>query len=665
MEGSNPLYEEIPNPVGNEQKKPQINEEKGKINHKQKAIPKKKKVSKQNSNINIAEVDGPKISEDDLEHPAPLLSDYSVEEEKEEIKEDFYRNKLKEKEKMIKNNDNISHISSNIPQKQIKINNKNHNKMRVLNNGIELISNKNENNKDDYLQISIKIKDKDIDEGESKLKKIIIKGNNSIKKINQKNNINKTQNQGKIPIKNNQKHLNKIPQIKKLKTKISSHKIIKKSMNLNPSSYMLENRDTKELIHPNKKVMKIKSNNNLTNKNSFSNTLENEYLQNNQKRIEDINPYFIQKEAQAFQNNNYYYNYQIKKKIIPNKLAKKSQSYSNISLNNICSNNSQINYNHNIVSKERGQMVSAENNIKEEKLNNLKSPIKIPHHSNNDVSKKMAKKISIPLDFAKYQNISNTYRKESNTHYYYNNQNINNTVKVNSIFNSYNYLNQISEQKENVQNNSQYKKHTFQNGGKFNNIQTTYVVISKNSNSNGKLIQKNINTIEYENNRYLNTVQFDFLLKKSRFFSPQKNNPILNTEKKACQNPNCYKYYSPFNNFSKTQSKNLIKMHKSYNNVKSNYNNYYYQKTVNNNYRANYMNNLDNTIKPSKSNTVANQNRNNNYLIDQSGGNRGRRIEKFENYYDYCGEGHISKESYFSSSTTNKYASYFNKILNL
>ena len=168
MEGNNPLYKEIPNPVGNEQKKPLINEEKNKINRKKKVIPKKKKVSKQNININIAEEDGPKISEDDLEHPAPLLSDYYEEEEKEEIKNDFYQNKLKEKEKIMKNNENSSQISSNIPQKQNKINKKNNDKMRVLNNGIEFISNKNENNIDDYLQISIKIKKKDINGGESK-----------------------------------------------------------------------------------------------------------------------------------------------------------------------------------------------------------------------------------------------------------------------------------------------------------------------------------------------------------------------------------------------------------------------------------------------------------------------------------------------------------------
>ena len=660
MEGNNPLYKEIPNPVGNEQKKPLINEEKNKINRKKKVIPKKKKVSKQNININIAEEDGPKISEDDLEHPAPLLSDYYEEEEKEEIKNDFYQNKLKEKEKIMKNNENSSQISSNIPQKQNKINKKNNDKMRVLNNGIEFISNKNENNIDDYLQISIKIKKKDINGGESKGKKVINKGINSIKKINQKNNINNAQNKDKISIKNNQKDLNRIPQIKNLKSKKLSHKIIKKSINLNPSSERFENTDTKELIHPNKKVMKIKSNNNLIHKNSFSNTLENEHLQNNQKRIKDINSNFIQKEAKAFQNNNYYI-YQIKKKMIPNKIAKKSQSYSNISLNNICSNNSQINYIHNIVSKEREQKMLDENNNKEEQLNNLISPIKMPHHSNINLNKKMAKTISVPLDFAKYQNISSTYRKESSTKNYYNNQSINNTVKVkvNSIHNNNNnFFSQISEQKENMQDNSQYKKHTYQNGGKFNNIQTTYVVISKNSNSNTKLIPKNIGAVENENNRYLNIIQSDFLLKTSRFFSPQKNNPILNTEKKDCMNLNYYQYYSSYNNFPKTPNNNIIKTHESYNNIniKRNYNNYYYQKTDNNSHRMNYMNNLDKPIEPSKSQTVANQYRINNYLIDQSGGNRGRRIDKFENYYDYCGEGRISTGSYLSSSITNKYA---------
>ena len=637
MERNNSLEKEILKSHDSEQKKIQNNEVKDKINCKLKNVVKKKKISKQNIIKNKAEVNEPIVFEDDLDHPSPLLSDY-YEEGKEEIKNEFYHNKLKEK--IINNKENASNIPfiENINNKYDKTKNE------KMNNEIFIVSKKSKKIDNENFVIQVNINKKDIDEEENK-EKIINKANNPIKKINKINNINKEKNQDKTLIKKKTKKLNKIPQIKKLKAKKLSHKIIKKSINLNPPSESLENKDENEINFP-KKIVKIKSNNILIN-----NTLENEQLKNNQERIEDINPIFIQSNSKVFQNNNY--NNFMKKKIIPNKLDKKSQSFSKISLNKICSsNNSKINNNTINMLEEQEQKILSERSNKEEKLNNMLSPIKIPHKSNINSSKKVKKNISIPIDFAKYQQISNTYRKESSDNLsknskfhnaqqnYYEHTCINNTVRINNIHYNNKFFTTMNEQKENIQDNSQYKKHTYENGGKFNNIQTTYVVISKNSNSNVKLIPKNINSIEYNNNRYLNTNQSDLYLNSSRFFSPQKNYSILNTEKKTCNNPNYYQYYSPYTYYSHTPNNHIIKMNKSLNkmNIKKNNTNYYHQNMDIGNYEMNYMNNYDNTFQTKKAQTVASQCRNTNYLLDKSGINSGRRIENFDNYYEYCGE---------------------------
>ncbi len=671
MEGNNPLDKEIPKSVEDKKKISKSNEEKEKINRNQKIIPKKKKVSKQNINKKLPEIKPPEFLEDELEHPAPLVSDY-YEEGKEEIKNDFYQNKLKEK---LKNKENNSQISSKILNKMNDLDK--NNKIKISDKKINNSSQKNEIIKDTLLSNPLNNNKKNINDKKSEdidvKEKIIIKENNSPKKNNEINNKNKAQNQHEIPIKKLSKQLNKIPQIKKKNSKKLSHKIIKNSINLNLSSERSENKDSKESINLNKKVAKIKSNNNLVQTISISNISENEHLQNDgQKKLEDINKNCIENKSQINQYINSYQNkdnFQIKKKNNPIKLGKKSHSFSKISYKNDSKNNSQINNNSKIVSNKNEKILLTERINKEEKLNYIKSPIKIPQNDTINSTKIIIKKIPVPINFSKYQNMSNTYKTESNNNLsnesriynapnnYYSNSNISNTVKINNIHNNNCFYNRINEEKENIQDNSQFKKQTYEIGGKFNNIQTTYVVISKKSNINVNLIQKSIKTIDYDNNRYLNTIQSDMYLKSSKFFSPQKNNTILNTDKKTYQNRNYFQYYSENNNYQKTPNNYLLKMNKSQNNIniKKNYNNYYYQNVDKNNYGINFINNVDNTIYANKAQTVDTQYRNTNYLIDKSIWNRGRRIEHFENYYDYS-QGHISTDSYLSTSINKNYA---------
>jgi len=85
-------------------------EEKDIIFEKPRESEKKSQEPKKNVNRKISEVISiPKVEEvDDLEHPSPLLSD-EEEEDKEKIKNDFYKNKYKEKE----NSKNIEIYNSN------------------------------------------------------------------------------------------------------------------------------------------------------------------------------------------------------------------------------------------------------------------------------------------------------------------------------------------------------------------------------------------------------------------------------------------------------------------------------------------------------------------------------------------------------------------------
>ena len=281
---------------------------------------------------------------------------------------------------------------------------------------------------------------------------------------------------------------------------------------------------------PNRIIQKINKSMNCQNNIIYNNsviTINNILENNNQK--ENIN--FKNKKQNIFQEiNNYSSNknnhkqnnqFPSKNKSILRPLGTKSQSYSKIPLND---NFSQLTKRTNPL-KETDSLM--ENILKTQpNLNQITSPKPIHHqkvfYSNGNINRFLEKKEEInqiPIQIGNYKCLENKLKNKgilnarpSNKQFYAipnrkNNNTINSniTIKINNINNSYIFK---DEEKENIQNNSEYKK-TFERGGQFNNIQTTYIVMpknsnsSKNSNSKSKLISKINRTIDYDNKKFL------------------------------------------------------------------------------------------------------------------------------------------------------------------
>lgn len=593
------------------------------------------------------------------------LSENKIREKKEEIREI-------EREKII----NLPQKKENIKSEQILI-------KQSLSNEIEINHSINKENIDicnaqDKCLTDIKIK--------SKLNNQI---NNSHQKINQI--INKKPKNGE--------HLKNIAQKNYVNLKKQSRKIVRKPIKLNPFSKSSINDIIHEEINQNQKtiskphnppekILKIKNikENNIINKNYETYKLENKSIDGREINIGKSNPFVYQNSSQIFcsRNNikknkakNRSRDYQVKKK--------KSQSLSSIPLKKrFYDTASKLNKIENMKLKE--------NNFTKEKMMNSQhnfnienSPMKNMQQSANDFKtfqkNKKFNKIPLPINHQKYSSSqinkkdldvyqSNINNFDSNIKSKMNSScsNINNeNKKISNIHNNNNFYSRYDEQKENFQDNSQYQKQTYDKGGKYNNIQTTYVVISKNSNSKLKLIPKNVKTIEYENNRYLNTNQSEIYLKSSKGLPAEQIIPSSNTEKKVYLKKidNINNYYSPYmegqNTIPKTNSmiQRLIKIHKSQND-KKNYDSFN-QSIEMNNYGLSYRTNASNASNKSsleysnlnnKAQTINFQKRNDYYLSNKPIGKRAKRFDDFYNFYDYEGN-KVSTEPYGICSMNN------------
>ena len=225
-------------------------EEKDKLIEKPKLIEKKIQEPKNNINRKASEViNAAKLEEVDvLEHPSPLVSDYE-EEDKEEIKKDFYKNKEKEKLKNIEiyksdylDNNKIIYVcvtekkeqsakKSEISQKKSQSPIKKSVKMNLIN---KINNNISQPNNLSNMQ-NIEKENNDINKELSNNSEIkCIKEENSIEENNQLNkSVNKVQNLKKSQnITNLRKDLTTklktIPVNKKSNSKSKGQKIIKK-----------------------------------------------------------------------------------------------------------------------------------------------------------------------------------------------------------------------------------------------------------------------------------------------------------------------------------------------------------------------------------------------------------------------------------------------------
>ena len=619
-------------------------------------IPKNGKASKENKE-KLQQQKKPSDDDDYLEHPEPLLSDY-YEEEKEKIKQEFYKNKLKQEENK-KDNDIKSDISL-IKKNKFEENKENQNinnnicLERIESNNKQENFNKKNNSKQNSEPINYIIK---VNNDQRPKKKIIrIKKKNKIQKI-------------KI------KSFNEIP-IPKKEISINQEEI-ENSMNKNPSTKGQgnenENKEIKNSQNKIKIINKIQQSmykcKDLIYQNSMNNTIENE--QNPFKiNIEKSSKTLTQNKSQMLNNNNYIKNYQNKK--VCNQHKKKIMSNKGIKSQSIDCIYKIPHYSCSNLNKNNTSLIKVDNphNEKIMKTNsdlsdNVMSTSKYPNHKVINYINKTAekdKKINkIPIPKNSIKNELNNNSSVSNVKFYnipksnnYSCSNLCNKIKLNKIHNNNNFY-QSNEQKENIQNNSEFQKKTYDIGGKFNNVQTTYVVKAKNSTS--KLIPKNHKTIDYENNQPLNSDHSTIQLKSSHFYSQDKNYN-LNTERNIYQNRNSE--YSSFknNNYVQISSTYQPKINKSQNNIhlKNTYNNNsIYTSVDKNNYGINYNSFNKSSNYGNKSQTYNNKNVNY-YTVKKSQSNRIDTFDTYDNcyYYNY-GNAENPNNIYFAYSTNNRY----------
>ena len=155
-------------------------------------------------------------------------------------------------------------------------------------------------------------------------------------------------------------------------------------------------------------------------------------------------------------------------------------------------------------------------------------------------------------------------------------------------------LNTIGKINDFYNDSENCNKKTIENGGKFNNISTTYVVISKNSKKKENFIPKIPKpTLTIENPNMANKI------------NPLYPSPSALSIKSQQSNNNHYicPFYSPINQKIPTNNEKIIKFNKSQINIVNNRNiNSFSLRTMNENNisRKNYSNNVVYKAKGSK-----------------------------------------------------------------
>ena len=258
-------------------------------------------------------------------------------------------------------------------------------------------------------------------------------------------------------------------------------------------------------------------------------------------------------------------------------------------------------------------------NIFEKNSNIYKMPIILNEQSYNK------KKINKVIQNSNIQKIN----------YNYSYSNIYNQAIINKIHNNNNifYDRNINvEQKENIQKNSQIKNSTYKIPGNFNNVQTTFVVLSKNT-PKIKLIPKKIRAIDYDTVKFLNLNQSDIFCKQ------EQNNLYLNTENNEIQKRNC-NYYSGYeesqnNNIQKTPIRK-IRMNKSQLNLRTKNNLCYCGKqNLRNNYRKIYNRYIECSKNINENQTIGPQNKNNYNSSIRPTNEEYNTMEYYDSNYNY------------------------------
>ena len=634
------------------------------------------------------------LLDDDLDHPIALESDFYDEgnERKEDIRNNFIKNKLKERMKKEKEKNIETYEVAQISAKmvgQLKKDNQIEEEIRpIISNVIPInkintnLDNRNLDIKEDKrngLVMNIKSEDSlNLKMNNGKNAKNI-NGNNTIKKsengkqINSQNFIQKSQNYQKLEnrIQNkqqpNQKNITMYPQpitstieIKpkfintkndeeKEKEKEKENQLnnnnIQQSINLENKTERINNNSINKIkakyiknektyntinqIPANKVVKKnVKHTNSITkiiSINPANNTLEIDKIKQNKSNIKEINNNLNKNQnlstnyCTCFNNNNKNNkNCQIstKGKIPPDNLDK-NKSYIDKQNDNIHNHNYSINGN--IPQKElpKDKTIKTKSNLSQFiSPSKVKKPTtKNPDKNNFIKIQKEVNKIPISVNngrFTEYQPIKKNIAP--NMQFYnmpYNGAMINNNrQKYNMRKNlEIEYINKISNKDAFYNNNIPRKtweanlNHRKLSYDKIcDNVQTTYVVIPKNSNSRIKLIpkpNKTSETIDYkQNNEIIYQNQNSSYLNSSRYYPNSINNSFSNHNFNHYQNipeTQNYRYFSPCLSPRYVQkvpmNQGKILKHKSHNIFKK----VCYQNEINKNYGMNYRNYVQNS----------------------------------------------------------------------
>ena len=531
-----------------------------------------------------------KLIDDDIEHPEPLFSDIS-EESIGKIKKNFYDNQQKENLLIMEYKRDLKIKNEEIKQQQLK---KAKDSLQLKENIGKVVLNSefmNDKNlkKQNSQKTNLLIKPK-------KVVKNFILGISNDNNITEQNNLNNSEinnnNNNKIGIKKNNslnvfKNLEKQKLIKHNNNNINkSRPIIKIPLNLTE-----KNKQTINKINaiPQPQSLLIKKEQNVeNNKLKYYYSNKNDINKIPLKKITRIvpinnNTYDYEKSNNQQENsrqNSYNYIYKIR--------TNPSKKNPNERSNNIALNNMVININYNTLIKDNSR-----NNIKKNfSFQNVHDNNKIVNYSQlahntvksnftclNENQKDGLKRISISIknnnkstNMMFYQNLNDK------KNYYKSDAEINNSSRKNILANRVNRINDSynDSEKENYMNNSNFYKcnrKTIEKGGKFNNISTTYVVISKNSRSKANFSQP---SLTLENHNLSKKIISSNLSQLS--FSHNQTNPVVPLNQIFHQN-------RPINQTKK------IKTFRSQNNlfcpIKS-----YNQNTINNSHITNNINNF-------------------------------------------------------------------------
>ena len=174
------------------------------------------------------------------------------------------------------------------------------------------------------------------------------------------------------------------------------------------------------------------------------------------------------------------------------------------------------------------------------------------------------------------------------------------------------------------ENHPKYRTKTFERGGKFNNIQTTYVVISKKNNSKG-IPKANISPKIIDYNKY-------------KLINPIPSANCLNNAKlyKGGGIPQHYSIDLRFQRMTFNESKKVGNNSNSQNNIPvKGWDNYKTLDINNKNYDTNYKKYLDSSINRKSDIYIEPPERNSNYSINKSVNNTQNTIPIYDYDYNY------------------------------